>query len=507
MRVFLLILAVLFLAAACSDEPISTPDPLTATPLPTGTTEPQEPAAIVVPAATPTSTQTPTPTRTPTPEPTSTLTPTPTPTPKMPTPTPTFSPGAVILPTVEIPLRTPTPTPSAEKLLARKLDAIGFRTSILRELSARGPVERAFITKDELRAMTVEDMEEDRDETLLTEKLYKVLGILEPNTDLLDLISGVFADIVLGFFDTEENKLFIVGDKTDFSEQDELTVAHEFAHGLQQLHFDIKAARESIGDNSDQILAFAALVEGDATVAELLYAGKHFDEQQQAAARAESEAADYSAFLAAPFVVRRTIAFPYFEGPPYVISLFLETNDFELVDKAYEYIPRSTEQIIHPEKYVSREEPVEVTVPDVLSSLGEGWAELDRDTFGELFLRSYLETWIAPQDATVGAEGWGGDRFALYEGPAGDLALVALTRWDTEEDAAEFFETFRNVTQARVGSDWEPLEDVESAFLLRGERQAVLIALEGLAVAIVMAPDALLLPGVLQELRSVHGPG
>ena len=480
MRVSLLILAVLFLLAACSDEPVPTP---TATPTPTQT-----------------------PTRTPTPEPTPTLTPTPSPTPEPPTPTPTFSPGALVLPTA-YPRRTPTPAPSAEQRLSRKLDAIGFKTSIVRDLSARGPVGRTFITKDELRALVLEDMGEDREATLLTQKLYTMLGILEPNTDLSDLTADVLTDIVLGFFDTEENKLYIVGDDTDFSERDELTVAHEFVHALQQLYFDIRATRDSIEGNADQRRAYTALVEGDAAVGELLYGGKHFDEQQQAAARAASGRADFSAYRAAPIVIQRTIAFPYAEGRQFVISLFLETEDFELINEAFEYVPSSTEQIIHPEKYASREEPVEVNVPDVSSSLGEGWAEVDRDTFGELFLRAYLESWIDAQDASVAAEGWGGDSFALYEGPGGELALGALTRWDTAEDAVEFFDAFRDVTQARLGSDWEPLEDVESAFLLLGESQAALISLVGLDVAIVLAPEDLLLPGVLQALRSVDDPG
>ena len=501
MRVFLVIFTVLFVAAACSDELIPTPDPSTATPLPTRTPVPEEAAAIVVPTATPT------PTRTPTPEPTAIPTPTPSPTPGPPTPTPTFSPGAVILPTVAVPSRTATPTPSAEQALSRKLDAIGFRTSIVRDLSAKGPVERTFITKDELRALLLDEIEEDREATLLTQKLYTMLGILQPNTDLSDLMASVFADIVLGFFDTEENRLYIVGDKVDFNARDELTVAHEFVHGLQQLHFDIRATRESIEDNSDQRRAYTALLEGDASVVELLYQGKHFDEQQTAAAQAQSEGADFSAYLAAPIVIQQTIAFPYVEGRSYVISLFLEAEDFELIDEAFEYVPRSTEQIIHPEKYASREEPVEVTFPDVSSSLGEGWVEVDRDTFGELFLRAYLESWNVVEDASVAAEGWGGDRFALYEGPLGALALGAVTRWDTVEDAVEFFDAFRDVTQARLGSDWEQLEDVDSAFLMLGESQAALISLEGSEVAILLAPANLSLPAAHQELRSVDGPG
>ncbi len=120
---------------------------------------------------------------------------------------------------------------------------------------------------------------------------------------------------------------------------------------------------------------------------------------------------------------------------------------------------------------------------------------------------SYLASWIDPQVASVAAAGWGGDRFALYEGPGRGLALGAVTRWDTEEDAVEFFDAFRDVTQSRLGSDWETLEDVESAFILRGESQTALIRLKGLDVTMVLAPDAPVLPSVLQELRSAGAPG
>ena len=38
----------------------------------------------------------------------------------------------------------------------------------------------------------------------------------------------------------------------------------------------------------------------------------------------------------------------------------------------------------------------------------------------------------------VAAAGWGGDRYALINGPNGAYALVILTTWDTPADATEF---------------------------------------------------------------------
>lgn len=38
---------------------------------------------------------------------------------------------------------------------------------------------------------------------------------------------------------------------------------------------------------------------------------------------------------------------------------------------------------------------------------------------------------------TLGASGWGGDRYDFYEGPGGTATVLAVV-WDTEGDAAEF---------------------------------------------------------------------
>ena len=44
--------------------------------------------------------------------------------------------------------------------------------------------------------------------------------------------------------------MYIVKDAPEFSpEDDALTYAHEFVHGLQQQHSDIHSIREGLGDN------------------------------------------------------------------------------------------------------------------------------------------------------------------------------------------------------------------------------------------------------------------
>ena len=83
---------------------------------------------------------------------------------------------------------------------------------------------------------------------------------------------------------------------------------------------------------------------------------------------------------------------------------------------------------MHPEKYVVREEPVDVDLPDDLAAkMGTGWSVGLEDTFGEF----QLKTWLDQQPAAAGspkasdaAAGWGGDRIMLLDGPNGAWAIA-----------------------------------------------------------------------------------
>ena len=89
--------------------------------------------------------------------------------------------------------------------------------------------------------------------------------------------------------------------------------------------------------------------------------------------------------------------------------------DWDAVNDVYSNLPQSTEQIIHPEKYLEQDEPQDVTLPDLETALGGTWSQLDTDVFGELYMRLYLEAFINTDQATIAAEGWDGDRYVYLK--------------------------------------------------------------------------------------------
>jgi len=106
---------------------------------------------------------------------------------------------------------------------------------------------------------------------------------------------------------------------------------------------------------------------------------------------------------------------------------------------------------MHVDKYFAREAPIKVDMPDIAGALGQGWKRIDYDVNGEwsfyLILDEYLKS--APESERA-ANGWGGDRYAVYEGKnKGEVLIAQLTAWDTEKDALEFFEAYAKRTERR----------------------------------------------------------
>ena len=90
------------------------------------------------------------------------------------------------------------------------------------------------------------------------------------------------------------------------------------------------------------------------------------------------------------------------------------------VNAAYLDPPVSTEQVLHPEKYIGtpRDVPRDVRVPDLGEDLGEGWRLVAQDVLGELILGAHLDRYLPDtQEALVAAAGWDGDRAMWLEVP------------------------------------------------------------------------------------------
>src|SRR5262249_4037409 len=146
-----------------------------------------------------------------------------------------------------------------------------------------------------------------------------------------------------------------------------------------------------------------------------------------------------AALQRAPAYLRETSLFPY-TGSLALVTALQGQGGYEGVNAAYAKPPDSTEQVLHPGKYVIREAPIAGTLPPGLTpALGSGWKGAGQDMLGELVFRLWLsQNRVLPATGTEAAAGWGGDRLVLLRGPNGATTVGMATEWDMPSDAAEF---------------------------------------------------------------------
>ena len=104
------------------------------------------------------------------------------------------------------------------------------------------------------------------------------------------------------------------------------------------------------------------------------------------------------------------------------------------------------------------------------SLLTGAWRRIAYDVQGEWGFYLILDQFLkSPAESRRAAAGWGGDRFAVYEGPKGEILIASLSVWDTENDAREFFDAYVKRTELRYpGAERLPNSDLATPNSERG---------------------------------------
>src|SRR5262249_16648113 len=237
-------------------------------------------------------------------------------------------------------------------------------------------------------------------------------------------------------------------------------IAHELVHAPQDQHFNLRRFDKWPKGDSDAELAVHALIEGDATMLMIQY-----DLQEQGikldvinatsltdtmlSENTEDDSKLYPVLAAAPRVLRETLQFPYVYGAGFVQAL-CRARAHEGLNRSFSNLPESTEQIMHPDHFLLHDEPIKVEIPELGAALGADWKCIDQDVNGEFGYLVLLSQFVPKGLARTAAEGWGGDRYLLYENAkTGALLVAQFTTWDTEADAREFFDAYSRRMEAR----------------------------------------------------------
>ena len=335
------------------------------------------------------------------------------------------------------------------QLLTSAADEILRQVVALRGLSSRSKVQRGVLSRTQIGAKLRERVDEEYTaaEVSAETRVLRRLGLLPVGLDYKKLLIDLLMEQVAGFYDPKLKRLYIA-DWLPLDMQ-RPAIAHELEHALQDQHFDLLALTKPIKDDGDRQLAHAALVEGDGTAVMLELQAQSMRLPVEQLPDLVSQLGEQllhgapgqtPAFDGAPTYVRDTLIFPYLEGLRFVMAL-RRGKPWSRIDAAFKQPPSSTEQILHPDRYLSHDEPVLIDAAP-LAQLAPR-KEIRRDVMGELGLRILFRTRLPEPQADAAAAGWGGDRLVAYASDDRPVpVLVDRSAWDTELDAKEAFDAF-----------------------------------------------------------------
>ncbi|HVG07021.1 MAG TPA: hypothetical protein VNM67_04905 [Thermoanaerobaculia bacterium] len=390
------------------------------------------------------------------------------------------------------------PAPALPPGVAPLPEALENRVEVLLEeaekyrgLEAKEAVPSGTVDNPALKKKMVESFQTDLPPEKLRpiELALKAFGLVPESMDLVKFFPELLSSQVAGFYDPERHYLALVQRDGRIVPSDlpadaakkaeEAVLVHELAHALQDQHFHLETfATGQPLDDAD--VAKVALIEGDATLvmmdffAETSLAAMPGIEETLGVFLSDPRKMLESApgvpsvpgvaeLASAPAWFQDTLLFSYFEGFQFSLSARRKGGQ-ALLDKAFtEDPPRSSEQILHPEKWhTKRDDPVVLRWPDLSRAL-PGWNKAAEAQLGELTIRTLLRGALRrDRRAAQAAAGWGGDRFAIYE-KAGERLLAWITEWDTEADAREFQSAAKG-----LGRDWAVQRTGRRVVVIRG---------------------------------------
>lgn len=378
-----------------------------------------------------------------------------------------------------------------------RVDEAYLERLIGRTAAARGialgdaPLRWELLTDEQQRARLRAAIAEVASDTEVQLTTWRAFGLVEPGFDAERLAELVLRQVAAHY--DPRTKTFYLVERPRASGQarlaswllerdleQEFVVCHEVVHALQDRRHDLERFLEGAA-GADAALARRAVVEGDATYFGLaaLFAGVQgvdLDALEVDPAMLDDDLGDLEG---APPVVVEGLLFPYLGGLRLLQALGAAR------EQVWSRPPRSTEQVLHPEKYRADEPPVRVVLG--AGAPPPGWSLVAEDTLGEALLRVLLRQ--APDvhraEADRGAAGWGGDAYRVYRGPGGALALAWALQFDTPADAREFVDLYRRRARALPPS-------LSSLCALHGPRGAVVVEAPSGEVLAAIAPVALL---------------
>ncbi len=350
-----------------------------------------------------------------------------------------------------------------------QIETILEDVSKLRQLPIKRPVKISTIDRKQLS----QELEKQVSTEIPAEKieaeqaLYQQLGMLSADFDYRQFLLDLYTEQIGGFYDPKTGDLKLIKGTPLTGIDQQLLIAHELTHALQDQHFELQKMTKPDSDNDDQTLAQMALIEGDATITSSEYIQQQLSKKPAfgifevfgSVMNLMKGGQSFDKFRSAPAFIRNSLTFPYDQGAQFINSFRQQGWSWDKMAAFYHDPPRSTEQILHTAKYLAKEQPSPVDL-SLQAALPKSKV-ISANTWGELSYQQYLAHYLDWRTAKKAAQGWQGDHYEVIQSANG-YVFGFYSLWDSPAEAQEFAAAYTQTLSKRFPK-------VQSESLLGGQ--------------------------------------
>ncbi len=332
---------------------------------------------------------------------------------------------------------TTTRPPPVEDLLfvpesfRKKFVELVEETQLLRGLSFADPLQIEAITSQELARRLRSRVEDDPGLSELDQSLFRLLGLIDAESDWATTLADFGARSTPGFYDVASQKLWLVSTLAQSTPVEDVTLVGEIAKALVDQNLGVWRRKNQLArsSDSDYLTVLGGMAEADATLVELLFMEGMTDLVRKRVIQQTWEFAANG--LVFPSFLEHSVGFSSGPALEYVQRLY-QLGGWDLVNETHQDPPDSTEYILA--GGVGRLNPILLPKPTV--SPPEAYQEVLDSVWGQWGWNALLASALDAEQSSSASRGWGGDRYLVFSDGVG-VALVVDYVGDTVEDTEE----------------------------------------------------------------------
>jgi hypothetical protein len=338
--------------------------------------------------------------------------------------------------------------------LFEQVDDIVKTLSEITGWNVKRKVPSQMLSKDSFRKNMESRMKDKSSKTeIRTEEItLKMFGFVPQDFNLARETVDLVSEQAAAYYDYRKKRLFILDSTTGDVEQ-RLTLAHELAHALADQHHPLGKYLNKGSPDDDAESAREAVMEGQATFLGWAYLAKTENQDLDAVieklSKSNGDSSSYPVFSKEPLYMRESLVFPYDAGLTFQYEIY-KKHGRDSFDELFTHPPESTQQIMHPQMYLDRRQPVDPKPPALEKRLKKKFKELGEGSMGEFDHSVLFRTYLPEAESIEAASHWRGGNFRLYENKRDKYpVLTYISEWDSPDAAQHVFELYQKVMKAR----------------------------------------------------------